>query len=327
MPITSVTKDPEGLTLVVVADFPVPLQRLWDAYADPRQLEKFWGPPTWPATFVRHDLAPGGLSKYYMTGPDGGRSGGYWEFVAVDHGRSFEVLDGFTRDDGTPDTDLPTARMVFEFAETDGGSRLTMTTRFTTLTELEQLLEMGMEEGITAAMGQIDDVLTDLRSFAADRATNAQMLSDTKVRISRIVRGTPEQVWAAHHAPELLRQWCYGPDGWELTECITGTKPGDRHRYAYAPTGGTPDQGFALVGELLESDPPHREVFLETMEGADGPPTHNDQTFTPVEDGTLISLVVTYADREQRDMILGTGMTDGMEAGYARLETQVLADD
>lgn len=325
MPITSVVRDPETLTLVVVADFPVPLQRLWDAYADPRQLEKFWGPPEWPATFVRHDLAPGGLSKFYMTGPDGERSGGYWEFVAVEEGHSFEVMDGFTRDDGEPNTDMPSMRMVFVFSGTDGGSQLVTTTYFNSLAELEQLLEMGMEEGLTAAMGQIDDVLADLRSFAADRATNAQVLSETTVRISRVVRGTPDQVWAAHHDPELLRQWCYGPDGWEFTECITSTEPGDRHRYAYAPTGGTEDEGFALVGELLEAHPPHREVFLETMEGIEGPPTRNEQTLTPVDGGSLISLVVTYDSREQRDAILGTGMTDGMEASYARLEENVLA--
>ena len=326
MPITSVHKDPETLTLVVVADFPVPRRRLWDAYAVPRQLEKFWGPPEWPATFDRHALTPGGLSTYYMTGPDGERSGGYWEFIAVEEGRSFEVLDGFTRDDGEPNTDMPSMRMTFEFTETDDGSRLTTTTHFTSVAELEQLLEMGMEEGMTSAMGQIDDVLADLRSFAADRATSAQLLSDTKVRISRVVRGTPELVWAAHHDPELLRQWCYGPDGWEFTECVTSMEPGDRHRYAYAPVDGAGGDGFALIGELLETDPPHREVFLETMEGVDGPPTHNEQTLTPVEGGTLISLVITYASREQRDAILGTGMTDGMEASYARLEQQVLAE-
>src|SRR5699024_1765255 len=175
-PITSVAKDPETLTLVVVADFPVPRRRLWDAYADPRQLEKFWGPPEWPATFDRHDLTPGGLSTYYMTGPDGERSGGYWEFIAVEEGCSFEVLDGFTRDDGEPNTDMPSMRMTFEFTETDDGSRLTTTTHFTSVAELEQLLEMGMEEGMTSAMGQIDDVLADLRSFAADRAASAQLL-------------------------------------------------------------------------------------------------------------------------------------------------------
>ncbi|MFD2392876.1 SRPBCC domain-containing protein [Dietzia aerolata] len=265
------------------------------------------------------------MSNYYMTGPDGSRAGGYWEFLAVEEGRSFEVIDGFTHDDGTPNTDLPRMRAVFLFEETDTGSRLRTTTYFNSLTELEQLVSMGMEEGTVLAMGQIDDVLADLRTFAADRATQAQMLSDTRVRISRVVRGTPEQVWAAHHQPELLRQWCYGPDGWDFVECTVATAPGDRHRYAYAPRDGVEGQEFALTGELLETDPPHREVFLETMEGVDGPPTHNEQTLTPVEGGTLISLVITYDSLEQRDMILGTGMTYGMEAGYERLEAGVLA--
>lgn len=325
MPVTSVDKDLEKLTMEIVADFPVPVRRLWDAYADPRQLEKFWGPPTWPATFDRHDLVPGGLSNYYMTGPDGSRAGGFWEFLAVDEGRSFEVIDGFTHDDGTPNTDLPRMRAVFVFEETDTGSRLRTTTYFNSLAELEQLLEMGVEEGTKEAMGQIDDVLADLHSFAEDRVTQAQILSDTKVRISRVVRGTPEAVWAAHHEPDLLRQWCTGPDGWEFVECTVSKVPGDRHRYVYAPGEGVEGEQFALAGELLETEPPHREVFLETMEGVDGPPTHNEQTLTPVDGGTLISLVITYASREQRDMILGTGMTDGMEASYARMESEVLA--
>jgi uncharacterized protein YndB with AHSA1/START domain len=71
VPITSVTKDAAKLTLTVVAEFPVSQQRLWDAYADPRQLERFWGPPDFPATFTRHDMKVGGRSEYFMTGPEG----------------------------------------------------------------------------------------------------------------------------------------------------------------------------------------------------------------------------------------------------------------
>src|SRR4051794_15748451 len=88
MPITSVTKDPENLTMTVVADFPVPLRRLWDAYVDPRQLEKFWGPPQFPAIFTRHDAFPGGVSTYVMTGPDGSTHGGYWEWSEVKEPRA-----------------------------------------------------------------------------------------------------------------------------------------------------------------------------------------------------------------------------------------------
>lgn len=72
MPVTSVEKDTEALTMTIVADFPVPVSRLWDAYVDPRQIEKFWGPETYPATFLRHDVFPGGRSIYFMTGPGGG---------------------------------------------------------------------------------------------------------------------------------------------------------------------------------------------------------------------------------------------------------------
>ncbi|GGH43290.1 SRPBCC family protein [Microbacterium album] len=323
MPVTSVEKDLDSLTMTIVADFPVPVRRLWDAYADPRQIERFWGPPTWPATFTRHDLYPGGRSEYYMTGPDGERSGGYWEYLAVEEGRSFEVRDGFAGPDGEPNAEMPSMRMVFVFSETDEGSRLTTTTYFGSLEELEQLVGMGMEEGTKAAMAQIDDVLADLASFAADRGTEAQLLSDTQVRVSRIIRGTPQQVWDAHHDPELLQRWLLGPDGWRFTDCTVATSVGQTYRYAWADANG--EDGFALTGEVRASEPPHREVTTEAMEGIDGPPTLNEQTLTPVEGGTLLSLVITYDSKELRDTVLATGMTDGMESSYARLESEVLA--
>ena len=81
MPIISVSSDENALTLTVVGEYPVPVERLWEAYADPRQLERFWGPEEWPATFTRHDLTPGGESHYYMTGPDGARAHGWWGFL------------------------------------------------------------------------------------------------------------------------------------------------------------------------------------------------------------------------------------------------------
>ena len=75
MPVTSFTKDPSNLTMTVVAEFAAPVERVWDAYADPRQLEKFWGPVEWPATFTRHDFAVGGRSEY--SGDHGSRAAPY----------------------------------------------------------------------------------------------------------------------------------------------------------------------------------------------------------------------------------------------------------
>ncbi|WP_062077125.1 SRPBCC family protein [Demequina globuliformis] len=325
MPITSVEKDLDALTMTVTAEFAATRERLWEAYTDPRQLEKFWGPVEWPATFTRHDVFPGGRSEYYMTGPDGERSGGFWEFLAVEPGRSFEVRDGFAGDDGAENTDMPDMRMTFEFEATDAGSRLITTTYFGSLEQLEQLIGMGMEEGMTSAMSQIDAVLADLESFAAGRGAEAHILSDTQVRVSRVIRGTAQQVWDAHHKPELIRRWMLGPDGWSMPVCEVATEVGQTYRNEWEPDAGVEGERFGFTGEALEIEEPYRAVTTEAMIGMPGEPNVNEMTLTPVEGGTLLTLVITYPSAEVRDMVLSTGMVDGMETSYARLESDVLA--
>ncbi|HEY3735820.1 MAG TPA: SRPBCC family protein [Jatrophihabitans sp.] len=322
MPITSVTKDPEALTMTVVADFTAPLRRLWDAYLDPRLLERFWGPPTYPAVFTRHDGCVGGRSEYAMTGPEGDVSRGYWEWIAVDELKGFEVRDGFANPDGTANAEMPWMRMLFAFETTPTGTRVSTTTYFNSTEQLVQLLAMGMEEGMTAAMGQMDAVIADLAAFAAGNGTTTQILSDTQVRISRVIRGGLDAVWHAHHEPTLLQQWLLGPDGWTMPVCEVATEVGQTYRYEWAQVDG--EGRFGFTGELLESIPPHRAVTTEAMIGMDGPPGINELTLTSVEDGTLLSILITYPNAEVRDTVLATGMTDGMEISYARLESLLL---
>lgn len=323
MPITTVDKDAEALTITVVGDFPVSKERLWQAWADPRQLERFWGPPTWPATFTQHDMFAGGRSNYVMTGPDGSRSAGYWLFLEVDPGESFTVRDGFAHDDGTPNDDMPTCEMRFTLHTTDTGSRFRCVTTFPSLAALEQLVGMGMMEGMTAALGQIETVLADLSSFAGDLATQAQLLSDTQVRVSRVIRGDVEEVWRAHHEPALIRRWMTGPDGWRMTTCDVAATPGERYRYEWESDAGEP--GFGFTGELLEWHAPHWAVTTEAMIGTEDTATRNELTLTPVTGGTLMTLVITYPSKELRDLVLDTGMVCGMESSYARLERDVLS--
>lgn len=159
MPVTDVTKDVDNRRLVMTAHFDAPIERLWQVYADPRQLEKVWGPPGYPATFVDHDLAPGGRMTYYMTGPDGDRFHGYWDVVEVDQPRSFSFDDGFANDDFTPDTALPVSRNRYSFSAHDVGTRAVYESVYPTAEALQQVLDMGAVEGATAAIGQIDELL------------------------------------------------------------------------------------------------------------------------------------------------------------------------
>lgn len=140
-------------------EFSVPVERVWAAWADPRQLERFWGPRCWPATFTAHDFVAGGRAAYTMTGPDGTASRGWWRFLAVDPPRSFEIEDGFADESGAPSIDMPATRMRVSLEPIKGGTRMTSVSTFAGVEAMERLLAMGMEEGIRAALGQMDAVL------------------------------------------------------------------------------------------------------------------------------------------------------------------------
>jgi uncharacterized protein YndB with AHSA1/START domain len=154
MPLTSITKDATTLTLTVVGDYPVSQQRLWDAFADPRQLERFWGPPAYPATFTRHDFQVGGRAEYFLALPEGQQWHGSWRFTAIDPISAFAACDG---EDNTGDENMPAA-MTFAFARTATGSRVTIVTQFSSVEAMAQTTP-GMEEGLRAAMPQLDAVL------------------------------------------------------------------------------------------------------------------------------------------------------------------------
>jgi uncharacterized protein YndB with AHSA1/START domain len=160
MTVTDVRKDPQTLTMTVSAEFDVPIERAWQLWEDPRLLERWWGPPGYPATFVEHDLRAGGRTSYYMTGPEGDRSHGWWRVDLAEPPRRIELEDGFANENGEPNPDMPTMRMQVDLSErSGGGTQMAIVTTFPSEQAMEQLLTMGMDEGMRAALGQIDDLL------------------------------------------------------------------------------------------------------------------------------------------------------------------------
>jgi uncharacterized protein YndB with AHSA1/START domain len=162
MPLTSISKDPENLSITVVGDYPVPQKRLWEAFADPRQLERFWGPPAFPATFTRYDFKKGGRAEYFLTLPEGKQWKGSWKFTAVNPISSFEARDG---EENAEDENMP-ASMKFSFETTPTGSRMSIITWFSSIEAMEQTIP-GMEEGMRAAMPQLDALLAEPRTSIA----------------------------------------------------------------------------------------------------------------------------------------------------------------
>lgn len=166
MTVISSHTDTEALTLTFVAEFDASAERVWQLWENPRQLERWWGPPNWPATFERHDFVPGGRSNYYMTGPEGEKGAGWWATTLIQPPLRLEFEDGFADDNGEPIVAMGSVRAVVTLEETDGRTRMTMVSTFQTLEQMEQMAEMGMEEGMTLALGQIDDLLAEDSSLS-----------------------------------------------------------------------------------------------------------------------------------------------------------------
>jgi uncharacterized protein YndB with AHSA1/START domain len=146
----------------IVAEFDAGPERVWQLWADPRELERWWGPPGYPATFTRHDLAPGSRVEWHMTGPEGDRQNGYWDIVDAEGPDRLVFRGGFADADGTPSTDLPPyeTRVAIE-AIAAGRCRMSILTTFPSRDVMERLLGMGMDEGWAASLGQINSILAE----------------------------------------------------------------------------------------------------------------------------------------------------------------------
>ena len=163
MSLTGIRKDTDALTMTITTEFDAPVERVWQLWADPRQLERWWGPPTYPATVTDHDLTPGGTVRYVMTGPEGDKSAGWWKVRTVEPPRRLEFEDGFAdADTREPNPDMPSMIITVSLDPRDGGgSTMSVVTTFPSVEVMDQMIEMGMEEGMTAGLGQIDAILDE----------------------------------------------------------------------------------------------------------------------------------------------------------------------
>lgn len=141
---------------------------------------------------------------------------------------------------------------------------------------------------------------------------------DTHVVVTRRFAAPPQSVYRAHTEVELIQKWMLGPDGWTMPGCINDPRPGGFFRYEWADGDGN---GFFVTGEFLELVPFSRIVHVERMHLPDPTPdNHVVSTFEPDGTGTLLTMRMTLPDAATRAAMLESGMEQGMEASYVRLE-------
>lgn len=141
---------------------------------------------------------------------------------------------------------------------------------------------------------------------------------DRYVVVKRKFAASPETVYRAHTEPKLVQQWMLGPEGWTMPVCISEAKPGGKIRFEWTDGKGN---GFYLTGEYVELNPYNKIVHIERMHLPDPTPDNHVATrFDADGSGTLMTMRMTLPDEKTRTAMLATGMEDGMEVSYQRLE-------
>jgi uncharacterized protein YndB with AHSA1/START domain len=145
----------------------------------------------------------------------------------------------------------------------------------------------------------------------------AELLGDTQLRVTRRFAAPPDLVFRAHFEPELVKRWMLGPPGWTMPVCEIAPVVGAQ---IYIRWEKSPSEGFGMRGTVLEIEPPHRSLHSELFEFPGATESIVETSFIAEGTGTRLELVVTYVSKEARDAAMSTGMTDGMEDSYARID-------
>ena len=156
MSIVSIDKDEERLRLVIVVEFGAPIEAVWQLWADPRKLERWWGPPTHPAAVHDHELAPGGAVRYSLDGPESESSRGWWSVETVDAPTGLTFTDGWADADGAPVATMPTTAVDVRLAESGGRTRMELRFAFSSREHMAQLERWGAFDVFRQSVAQMD---------------------------------------------------------------------------------------------------------------------------------------------------------------------------
>jgi uncharacterized protein YndB with AHSA1/START domain len=157
MSVTSVEKDYDNLTVTLIAEFDAPIDQVWELWSDPRKLERWWGPPNYPATVEKHDLSPGGEVIYLMTGPEGETHHGVWRVNTVGPPTSLEFTDAFADEEWTPIAGMPVSTVSVRLTGRNGGTRMEMYLTYESREDMEKLVDT--VDGLRQAVSQMDVLL------------------------------------------------------------------------------------------------------------------------------------------------------------------------
>jgi uncharacterized protein YndB with AHSA1/START domain len=156
---TEVIKDLKTKSILVSREFDAPIELVWRAFTESEILDQWWGPAPWRTETKFQDFSVGGYWLYAMVSPENERHWGRMNYLAIDIYKNFQLEDVFCDENGNLNTELPISKGSNVFTSTATGTLVEFKMNYSTEEQLHQLVEMGFEQGITACMEQLNQLI------------------------------------------------------------------------------------------------------------------------------------------------------------------------
>lgn len=155
--------DQEKNTITVRREFAAGRQLVWDCHTQSELLEQWFAPKPWKTRTKSMDFREGGHWHYAMRGPDGEEHWGRMDYISIRPIENFKAWDGFCDAEGELNAQLPRAEWHSTFEELSDATLVQTVVTYQSLADLETVIQMGMKEGLTMALDQLEELLNNLK--------------------------------------------------------------------------------------------------------------------------------------------------------------------
>ena len=152
-----------GNTLTVERSFNAPLELVWRAWTEADLLDQWWAPKPWKSETSHMDFKEGGYRLYAMVGPEEERHLGRTDYLSIHVHQQFSGDDSFCDAEGNINPEFPVAKFKNQFEAVSGKTSVIVTTQYASEEHLQQVIQMGMKEGLTMAFDSLDHVLERMK--------------------------------------------------------------------------------------------------------------------------------------------------------------------
>jgi len=261
--------DKENNTLTIVREFAANRQLVWDCHTKSELLDRWFAPKPFTTKTAVMNFSEGGHWHYAMIDPEGAEFWARLDYLTIQAIDSYSALDGFCDATGELNTNLPRSNWDVNFTDKGGNTIVQSIISYKSLADLETVINMGMQEGMTSTLECLDELLETLTK-------NTMISIETNINVAE------SKVWELYTTPEHILQWNTASEDWHTTAATNDLRVGVSFNSTMAAKDGSVSFDFAGIYDVVQKN----QTIAYTM--SDGRKTI--VTFTKKGETTIVSI-------------------------------------